>query len=178
MLQIRPAFLDVADSLTGRRWVGPTLEESRLADAMAREAGLDGVEALEPGRRVWVEGSFYLDVDLVGLDEHVPIPMRGRYRLAAVRRYRPRLPDPPLTEPLDRVPAPEDVDPDFSIPLKLANAQTGPGIQLSLAEGIADKFNTPNEHLVHCMEGAHKVLDTCIPTGEIVYHPGLVRLRL
>ena len=77
-----------------------------------------------------------------------------------------------------RFPLPEDVDPDFSIPLKLANAQTGPGIQLSLAEGIADKFNTPNEHLVHCMEGAHKVLDTCIPTGEIVYHPGLVRLRL
>ena len=51
MLQTGPAFLDVSDSLTGRRWVGPTLEESRQAEAMAREASLDLALALTLVRR-------------------------------------------------------------------------------------------------------------------------------
>jgi single-stranded-DNA-specific exonuclease len=37
----RPAFLNVATSATGRRWVGPSAEEDRLAEAMAQETGLD-----------------------------------------------------------------------------------------------------------------------------------------
>jgi single-stranded-DNA-specific exonuclease len=45
------AFLDVSESLTGRRWVGPSLEEDRLADAMAREAQLDRALALTLVRR-------------------------------------------------------------------------------------------------------------------------------
>lgn len=35
-----PAFLDVETSLTGRRWVGPSGEELRLAEAMEQEAHL------------------------------------------------------------------------------------------------------------------------------------------
>jgi hypothetical protein len=66
---------------------------------------------LEPGRRVFVEGALALDVDLVGAQTSAPVPMRGRYRVAAVRRYRARLPRPPSTEPLPGIPAPEDVDP-------------------------------------------------------------------
>lgn len=34
------AFLDVERSLTGRRWVGPSVEEDRLAEAMAQATGL------------------------------------------------------------------------------------------------------------------------------------------
>ena len=34
------AFLDVEASLTGRRWIGPTDEADRLAEAMARETRL------------------------------------------------------------------------------------------------------------------------------------------
>ncbi|MCX7300539.1 MAG: single-stranded-DNA-specific exonuclease RecJ [Rhodobacterales bacterium] len=34
------AFLNVEASLTGRRWQGPSLEEDRLAEALARDAGL------------------------------------------------------------------------------------------------------------------------------------------
>ena len=79
-------------------------------EVVVNSAGREGLEHLEPGRRVFVEGSFYLDVDLVGAETSVPVPMRGRYRLAAVRRYRARLPKPPRTEPLRGVPAPEDVD--------------------------------------------------------------------
>ena len=45
------AFLDVSDSLTGRRWVGPSLEEDRLAEAMARDAQLDRAVALTLVRR-------------------------------------------------------------------------------------------------------------------------------
>ncbi len=75
-------------------------------------AGLEEDEPLEPGRRVFVEGSFYLDVDLVGVDASLAIPMRGTYRLAAVRRHRPGPPGrPPTSERLTRIPAPEDVDP-------------------------------------------------------------------
>lgn len=35
------AFLNVSDSLMGRRWTGPTPEEDRAAEAMARDAALD-----------------------------------------------------------------------------------------------------------------------------------------
>lgn len=88
------------------------VELLRVADreVVVNSAGLPGVGPLEPGRRVCVEGSLYCDVDLVGLDASLNIPRRGRYRLAAVRRYRARLPRPPRTEPLDRIPAPDDVD--------------------------------------------------------------------
>ncbi|SPH17279.1 Single-stranded-DNA-specific exonuclease RecJ [Defluviimonas aquaemixtae] len=36
----RPAFLGVESSATGRRWVGPTAEADRLAEAMVQETGL------------------------------------------------------------------------------------------------------------------------------------------
>lgn len=36
----KPAFLNVTASATGRRWVGPTVEEDRLSEAMAQETGL------------------------------------------------------------------------------------------------------------------------------------------
>lgn len=38
-----PAFLDVARSVTGRRWLGPTAEEDRLGQAIAQTAGLPEV---------------------------------------------------------------------------------------------------------------------------------------
>lgn len=93
------------------RAVGVEILEVGDREVVVNSGGLEGVEHLEPGRRVFVEGSFYLDVDLVGTETSVPVPMRGRYRLAAVRRYRARLPRPPRTEPLRGVPAPDDVDP-------------------------------------------------------------------
>ncbi|KQI71061.1 recombinase RecJ [Loktanella sp. 5RATIMAR09] len=36
----KPAFLNVTASATGRRWVGPTVEDDRLSEAMAQETGL------------------------------------------------------------------------------------------------------------------------------------------
>lgn len=36
----KPAFLNVTASATGRRWVGPSVEEDRLSEAMAQETGL------------------------------------------------------------------------------------------------------------------------------------------
>lgn len=36
----KPAFLNVAPSVTGRRWVGPTVEEDRLSEAMEQKTGL------------------------------------------------------------------------------------------------------------------------------------------
>ncbi|RMH46362.1 MAG: single-stranded-DNA-specific exonuclease RecJ [Alphaproteobacteria bacterium] len=45
------AFLGVENSLSGRRWVGPTEHEERLAEAIAREAGLPRPVALVLARR-------------------------------------------------------------------------------------------------------------------------------
>lgn len=39
-IQDKPAFLNVAASSTGRRWVGHSIEEDRLAEAMAQATGL------------------------------------------------------------------------------------------------------------------------------------------
>tara|TARA_R110002167_G_scaffold303911_1_gene508134 strand:+ start:71286 stop:73052 length:1767 start_codon:yes stop_codon:yes gene_type:complete len=36
----KPAFLNIAASATGRRWVGPSIEEDRLAEAMAQATNL------------------------------------------------------------------------------------------------------------------------------------------
>jgi len=36
----KPAFLNVAASATGRRWVGPSVEEDRLSEGMAQDTGL------------------------------------------------------------------------------------------------------------------------------------------
>ena len=36
----QPAFLNVASSATGRRWVGPSVEDDRQAEALAQETGL------------------------------------------------------------------------------------------------------------------------------------------
>ena len=35
-----PAFLNVETSLTGRRWVGPSVETDRAAEAMAQQTAL------------------------------------------------------------------------------------------------------------------------------------------
>jgi hypothetical protein len=95
------------------RAVGVEILQVGDREVVVNGAGLERVEHLEPGRRVFVEGSFYLDVDLLPVDPSVRIPMRGRYRLAALRRHRPVPPvGPPTTERLARVPAPEDVDPE------------------------------------------------------------------
>jgi hypothetical protein len=91
--------------------VGVEILEVGEREVVVNGAGLEEAEHLEPGSRVFVEGSFYLDVDLIRIDASLPIPMRGRYRLAAVRRHRPGPPGgPPTTERLPRIPAPEDVD--------------------------------------------------------------------
>ena len=34
------AFLNVEQSATGRRWIGPSIEEDRLAEAMEQATGL------------------------------------------------------------------------------------------------------------------------------------------
>jgi single-stranded-DNA-specific exonuclease len=46
-----PAFLGVERSLAGRRWVGPSLEEDRLAQALAQAAGVPDLVARVLARR-------------------------------------------------------------------------------------------------------------------------------
>ncbi|NAZ36568.1 single-stranded-DNA-specific exonuclease RecJ [Rubellimicrobium sp. CFH 75288] len=71
------AFLDVSCSLTGRRWIGPSFEEDRLAEAVAREAGVDRAVALTLARRGVgpAEAAAFLDPKLRDL---LPDPLRLR----------------------------------------------------------------------------------------------------
>jgi single-stranded-DNA-specific exonuclease len=79
------AFLDVSESLTGRRWVGPSLEEDRLAEAMARDAQLDRALALTLVRRGVrpAEAPTYLDPKLRDL---LPDPLGLRDMALAAER--------------------------------------------------------------------------------------------
>ena len=45
------AFLNVTASLTGRRWIGPTVEVDRLAEALAQTAALPRALCADPGPR-------------------------------------------------------------------------------------------------------------------------------
>lgn len=45
------AFLDVEKSLTGRRWIGPTVEQSRMTEAVAQQTGLPLAVAAVLARR-------------------------------------------------------------------------------------------------------------------------------
>lgn len=80
-----PAFLDVSESLTGRRWVGPSLEEDRLAQALARDEGLAHPLALTLVRRGVGPGDArgFLDPRLRDL---LPDPLRLRDMGAAADR--------------------------------------------------------------------------------------------
>ncbi|MCB1358109.1 MAG: single-stranded-DNA-specific exonuclease RecJ, partial [Maritimibacter sp.] len=45
------AFLDVEESLSGRRWIGPSVELARAAEALEQATGLPGPVAAVLARR-------------------------------------------------------------------------------------------------------------------------------
>lgn len=79
------AFLNVETSLTGRRWIGPTAEEDRLAEAMAQATRLPLAVCLTLAKRgVAVEGA--VDYLTPSLRDLLPDPLSLRdMRLAAER---------------------------------------------------------------------------------------------
>ncbi|MER2509602.1 MAG: DHH family phosphoesterase, partial [Amaricoccus sp.] len=84
-VESRPAFLNVERSLTGRRWLGPTTEEDRLARAIAQTADLPDIVGRVLARRgvAPAEARAYLAPSLRDL---MPDPSRLRDMDAAAAR--------------------------------------------------------------------------------------------
>lgn len=83
-LALPPAFLAVETSLSGRRWVGPTIEEDRLSEAMAQATDLPPAICRTMVRRGVAEGEVehYLEPKLRDLMPD-PRSMRDTERAAA-----------------------------------------------------------------------------------------------
>lgn len=81
-----PAFLGVEASATGRRWRGPTAEETRLSEALAQAAGLPpAVAAVLARRGVAPEGAAAYLAPL--LRDLLPDPMALRDMAPAAERF-------------------------------------------------------------------------------------------
>jgi single-stranded-DNA-specific exonuclease len=80
------AFLNVETSLTGRRWIGPTAEEDRLAEAMAQATRLPLALCLTLAKRgVSAEGA--VDYLTPSLRDLLPDPLSLRDMKRAAERF-------------------------------------------------------------------------------------------
>lgn len=89
------AFLGVEQSLTGRRWIGPSLETERAAEAITQETGLPGALAQVLARR-GVSAAEFTAFLTPQLRDLLPDPRSlkdmeaaaGRFRLAVQKRQK------------------------------------------------------------------------------------------
>jgi single-stranded-DNA-specific exonuclease len=159
------AFLDVSESLTGRRWVGPSAEEDRLADAVAREAGLDRAVALTLVRRGVkpAEAAGYLDPKLRDL---LPDPLTLRDMGAAAERFVAAA----LAGERIAVFADYDVDGGASAALIVTwLRQMGRKATLYVPDRIAEGYG-PNEPAMARLAAAHDLI-LCVDCGTVAHGP-------
>lgn len=159
------AFLDVHDSLGGRRWVGPSIEEDRLAEAMARDARLDLALCRTLVRRgvAAAEAPGFLAPRLRDL---LPDPLTLRdMGTAAARLVRAAL-------GAERVAvfADYDVDGGASAALLLAWLRAlGRGATLYVPDRVLEGYG-PNEAAMARLGGAHDLI-LCVDCGTVSHGP-------
>ncbi len=160
-----PAFLGVAESLKGRRWVGPSTEEDRLSAAMAQTTGLPA-----PVCRVLVQrgvtpdaADAYLTPTLRDLLPD-PLSLRDmgaaaeRFRLAAQRRER------------IAVFADYDVDGGASAALLMVwLRQMGHRATLYIPDRIDEGYG-PNEPAMADLAARHDLI-VCVDCGTLSHGP-------
>lgn len=158
-------FLGVSESLTGRRWIGPTAEEDRLAQAVAREAGLDHAVALTLVRRgvTPAEAAGYLDPKLRDL---LPDPLTLRDMGAAAERF--------LTAVLggERIAifADYDVDGAASAALLLTWLRhMGRPATLHVPDRLTEGYG-PNEAAMARLAASHDLI-LCVDCGTVAHGP-------
>ena len=159
------SFLDVSDSLTGRRWVGPSLEEDRLAEAMARDARLDRALALTLVRRgVGIEQApGFLDPKLRDL---LPDPLALRDMGAAAARLLQAV------QGRERIAvfADYDVDGGASAALLLTWLRAfGLRATLYVPDRIEEGYG-PNEPAMAMLAAAHDLI-LCVDCGTLSHGP-------
>ena len=159
------AFLDVSESLTGRRWIGPSLEEDRLAEAMARDARLERAVALTLVRRgVGLDqAATFLDPKLRDL---LPDPLSLRDMGPAADRF---------VQAVDRgeriaVFADYDVDGGASAALLLVwLRRMGRNATLYIPDRIEEGYG-PNEPAMARLAGSHDLI-VCVDCGTLSHGP-------
>lgn len=159
------AFLDVSESLTGRRWIGPSLEEDRLAEAMARDARLDRAVALTLVRRgIGIDqAAGFLEPRLRDL---LPDPLTLRDMGDAADR---------LLQAVERrervaVFADYDVDGGASAALLLVwLRRMGLGATLYVPDRIEEGYG-PNEPAMEKLAAGHDLI-VCVDCGTLSHGP-------
>ncbi|RKF16524.1 single-stranded-DNA-specific exonuclease RecJ [Roseovarius spongiae] len=160
-----PAFLDVERSLSGRRWVGPTAEHDRHAEALAQQCGLPAALCQVLARR---------GVDAAGVDAFL------------APRLRALLPDPRSLKDMERAAArllaavaageriaifaDYDVDGGASAALLLDwLRQMGRGATLYVPDRIDEGYG-PNDAAMAELAGAHDLI-VCVDCGTLSHGP-------
>ena len=159
------AFLNVAQSLSGRRWTGPTLEQDRVAEALARDAAIPlPVARLLAARGVTApEAAGFLDPKLRDL---LPDPRtlrdmeRAAARIAAAVARRDRI----------AVFADYDVDGASSAALLLCwLADQGLRATLYVPDRIDEGYG-PNVPAMAALGAAHDLV-ICVDCGTLSHDP-------
>ena len=160
-----PAFLDVACSATGRRWVGPTVAEDRAAEALAQQTGLPaplcrvlaarGVEAtdadgfLAPRLKDLLPDPRSL-IDMEAASTRFVQAVRGRERIAIFADY--------------------DVDGGSSAALLLTWLRDlGVAATLYVPDRIDEGYG-PNEAAMQSLAAAHDLI-VCVDCGTLSHGP-------
>ncbi|TPE49426.1 single-stranded-DNA-specific exonuclease RecJ [Amaricoccus solimangrovi] len=160
-----PAFLGVARSATGRRWIGPTPDQDRLARAIAQAAGTPAVVAAVLARRGVrpAEAAAYLAPSLRDL---MPNPSRLRdmdraaERLRAAVRGRERI----------AVFADYDVDGGASAALLIDWLRgLGLGATLYIPDRIDEGYG-PNVPAMRALGAEHDLI-LCVDCGTLSFEP-------
>ena len=158
-------FLDVSASLTGRRWVGPSVEVDRAAEALAQETGLDRALAQVLARRgvPAIEAAAFLSPALRDL---LPDPRSLRdMEIAAARFLR-------AVKGRERIAvfADYDVDGGSSAALLLDwLRQMGREATLYVPDRIDEGYG-PNVPAMQELGAAHDLI-VCVDCGTLSYEP-------
>jgi single-stranded-DNA-specific exonuclease len=159
------AFLGVETSLTGRRWIGPDLEEERRAAALAQRAGLDpAVAAVLARRDVAPEAAAaFLAPSLRDL---LPDPARLRDMEAASARLARAL------KARERVAVFADYDVDGGASAALLITwlrRMGHGATLYVPDRIEEGYG-PNVPAMARLAEAHDLI-VCVDCGTLSHEP-------
>jgi single-stranded-DNA-specific exonuclease len=159
------AFLGVESSLTGRRWIGPDIEEERLAAALVQRAGLEPAVAAVLARR-GVEPEAAAGFLAPALRDLLPDPATLKDMGAASAR---------LAQALKRreqiaVFADYDVDGGASAALLLTwLRQMGHGASLYVPDRIDEGYG-PNEPAMAKLAETHDLI-VCVDCGTLSHGP-------
>jgi single-stranded-DNA-specific exonuclease len=159
------AFLGVTCSLTGRAWVGPSVETERLAEAMAQETGLPGALCMTLARLgvELREARAYLEPQLRHL---LPDPRGLKDMEKAARRFLAAV------DKRERIAvfADYDVDGGSSAALLLDwLRQRGHGATLYVPDRIEEGYG-PNETAMAELAAKHDLI-ICVDCGTLSHGP-------